>query len=209
MGKFNTSRNPQPHKRYKKNLPYKEFSQQTIEMMWRSEIWGSGNIGKERAMGILPGNYCKGASVQLGSVTQPCLTLQPHRLQHARPPCPLPTPGIYPNSSPLSHWCHPATSSSVIPFSSCPQSLPASGSFQISQLFVSGGQSTGVSASSSVLSMSAQDWRPLGWTVWISLQSKGLSGVFSNTTVQKHQFFRAQLSLQPNFHIHTWLLEKT
>ena len=85
MGKFNTSRNPQQHKRYKKNLPYKEFSQQTIEMMWRSEIWGSGNIGKERAMGILPGNYCKGASVQLGSVTQPCLTLQPHGLQHATP----------------------------------------------------------------------------------------------------------------------------
>ena len=106
-------------------------------------------------------------------------------------------------------WCHPTISSSVIPFSSCPQSFPASGSFQISQLFASGGQSIGVSASTSVLPMNTPDWSPLGWTGWISFQSKGLSRVFSNTTVQKHQFFGAQLSSQSNSHIHTWPLEKT
>ena len=122
-------------------------------------------------------------------------SLQPHEPQHARPPCPSPTPGVYPNSSPLSWWCHTTISSSVIPFSSCPQSFPASGSFPMSQLFPSGGQSIGVSASISVLSMNTQDWSPLGWTGWISLESKGLSRVFSNTTVQKHQFFGAQLSL--------------
>ena len=130
-------------------------------------------------------------------------SLRPHESQHTRPPCPSPTPGVYPNSSPLSRWCHPAISSSVIPFSSCPQSFPASGSFQMSQLFASGGQSTGASASTSVLPMNTQDWSPLGWTRWISLQSKGLSRVFSNTTVQKHQFFGAQPSLQSNSHIHT------
>ena len=122
-------------------------------------------------------------------------SLPPHELQHARPPCPSPTPGVYSNSCPLSRWCHPAISSSVIPFSSCPQSLPASESFPMSQLFTSGGQSTGVSASASVLPMNIQDWFPLGWTGWISLQSKGLSRFFSSTTVQKHQFFGAQLSL--------------
>ena len=121
-------------------------------------------------------------------------SLWPHESQHARPPCPSPTPRVYPNSCPLSWWCHPAISSSVIPFS-CPQSLPASGSFPMSQLFASGGQSLGVSASTSVLPMNTQDWSPLGWTGWIPLQSKGLSRVFSNTTVQKHQFFGAQLSL--------------
>ena len=121
--------------------------------------------------------------------------LQPNEPQHARPPCPSPTPGVHPNSSPLSWWCHPSISSSVVHFSSCPQSLPASGSFQMSQLFTSGGQSTGVAASTSVLPMNTQDWYLLGWTGWISLQSKGLSRVFSNTTVQKHQFFSAQLSL--------------
>ena len=110
-------------------------------------------------------------------------SLQPHDLQHARPPCPSPTAGVYPNSCPLSRWCHTTISSSVVPFSSCPQSFPASGSFQMSQLFASGGQSIGVSASSSVLPMTTQDWSPLGWTGWISLQSKGLSRVFSNTTV--------------------------
>ena len=110
-------------------------------------------------------------------------------------PCPSPTPGVHPNSCPVSRWCHPTISSSVIPLSSCPQSLPASGSFQMSQLFASGGQSIGVSASTSVLPTNTQDWSPLGWTDWISLQSKGLSRVFSNTTVQKHQFFGAQLSL--------------
>ena len=119
-----------------------------------------------------------------------------------------PTPGVYPNSSPLSRWCHPTISSSVVHFSSCPQSIQASGSFQMSQFFASGGQSTGVSASTSVLPMNIQDWSPLGWTDWISCKSKGLSRVFSNTTVEKHQFFGAQPSSQSNFHIHTWPLEK-
>ena len=121
-------------------------------------------------------------------------TLQPHGPQHTRPPCPSPTPGVYPNSCPLSRWWHPTFSSSVVPFSSCPQSFPASGSFQMSQLFTSCGQSIGVSASISVLPVNTQDWS-LGWTGWTSLQSKGLSRVFSNTTVQKHQFFGSQLSL--------------
>ena len=136
-------------------------------------------------------------------------SLWPHELQHARPPCPSPTPGVHPNPCPLSRWCYPTISSSVIAFSSWPQSFPASGSFPISQLFASGGQSIGVSASSSVLPMNTQDWSFLGWTGWISLQSKGLSRVFSNTTVQKHQFFGAQLSSQSNSHIHTWPLKKT
>ena len=134
-------------------------------------------------------------------------SVQPHGLQHTRPLCPSPTPGVYPNSCPLSRWCHPTISSSIIPFS-CPQSFPASGSFQMSHLFTSGGQNTEVSASASVLSMNTQDWYPLGWTGWISLQSNGLSKVFSNATVQKHQFFSTQLSSQSNSHIHTWLLEK-
>ena len=189
-------------------------------------------------------------------------SLQPHESQHARPPCPSPSPGVHPSSCPSSGWCHLAISSSVIPFSSCPQSLPASGSFPMSQLFTWGGQSTGVSASASVFPMNTQDWSPLEWTGWISLQSKGLSRVFSNTivqkhqfftsggqsigisaltsvlpmntqdwsplgwtgwislqseglarvfpntTVQKHQFFSTQLSSQSNSHIHTWPLEK-
>ena len=131
-------------------------------------------------------------------------SLRPHEPQHARSPCPSPTAGVYPN--PLSQWRHPTISSSVVPFSSCPQSFPASGSFQMIQLLTSGGQSIGVSTS--VLPINTQDWSPLGWTGWISLQSKGLSRVFSNTTVQKHQFLGAQLSLQSNSHIHPWLLEK-
>ena len=135
-------------------------------------------------------------------------SLRPHESQHARPPCPPPTPGVHSNSSPSSRWCHPAISSSVVPFSSCPQSLPASGSFPMSQLFTWGGQSTGVSALAPVLPMNTQDWSPLEWTGWISLWSKGLSRVFSNTTVQKHQFFSAQLSSQSNSYIHTWPLEK-
>ena len=135
-------------------------------------------------------------------------SLWPHESQHARPPCPSPTPRFHLNSCPLSQWCHPAISSPVVPFSCCPQSLPASESFPISQLFAWGGQSTGVSASASFLPKNSQDWSPLGWTGWISLQSKGLSRVFSNTTVQKHQFFSTQLSLQSNSHIHTWPLEK-
>ena len=135
-------------------------------------------------------------------------SLRPHELQHARPPCPSPTPGVHSDSRPSSQWCQPAISSSDVPFSSCPQSLPASGSFPMSQLFAWGGQSIGVSALASGLPMNTQDWSPLGWTGLISLQSKGLSGVFSNTTVQKHQFFGTQLSSQSSSHIHTWPLEK-
>ena len=133
---------------------------------------------------------------------------QPHESQHARSPCPSPTLRVHSNSCPLSWWCHPAISSSVIPFSSCPQSLPASGSFPMSQLFTWGGQSIGVSALASVLPINTQNWFPLEWTGWISLQSKGLSRVFSNTTVQKHQFFSTQLSSQSNSHIHTRPLAK-
>ena len=117
-----------------------------------------------------------------------------HESQHARPPCPSLTPGVHSNSRPSGRWCHPAISCSVVPFSSCPQSLPASESFPMSQLFAWGGQSIGVSALASVLPMNTQDWSPSGWTGWTSLQSKGRSRVFSNTTVQKHQFFGAQLS---------------
>ena len=136
-------------------------------------------------------------SVQFSSVAQSCPTLcnPMNCMQHARPPSPPPTPGVYPNAYLLSQWCHPTISSSVFPFSSCPQSFPASGSFQMSQLFVSSGWSIGVSASTLVLPRNTQDWSPLGWTGWISLQSKGLSRVFSNITVQKHQFFSPQLSL--------------
>ena len=153
-------------------------------------------------------------------------SLRPHGLQHARPPCPSPTSGVYSNSCPLSRWCHPAISSSVVPFSSCPQSFPASGSFQMSQFFTSGGQNISVSASASVLPMNTQDWSPLEWTDWISLQSKGLSRVISNTTVQKHHSPRDSQESSPtpqcksinssvlsflhksNSHIHTWPLEK-
>ena len=125
-------------------------------------------------------------------------SLWPYESQHDRPSCPSQTPGVYSTSCPLSWWCHPIISSSVVPFSSCPQSLQASGSFPMNQLFTWGGQSIGISASASVLPMNTQDWSALGWTGWISLQSKGLSRVFSNTTVQKHQFFGAQLSSQSN-----------
>ena len=135
-------------------------------------------------------------------------SLQPHELQYARPPCPVTTPWVYPNSCPSNRWGHPDISSSIIPFSSCPQSLPASESFPMSKLFAGGGQSTGVSALASFLPKNIQGWSPSEWTGWISLQSKGLSRIFCNTTVQKHQFFGAQLSLQSNSHIHTWLLEK-
>jgi len=135
-------------------------------------------------------------------------SLWPHEPQHARPPCPSPTPTAYSNSCPLSRWCHPTISSSVIPFSSRLQSFPASGSFPVSQFFASGDQSIGASALASVLPMNIQAWFSLGLTGLISLQSKGLSRVFSNTTVQKHQLFRAQLSLWSNSHIHTWPLEK-
>ena len=145
------------------------------------------------------------------SVAQLCLkTLWPHGLQHARLPCSSPTPGACSHSCPWSWWCHPTISSSVIPFSSCLQSFPAWGCFPMTQLFASDGQNTGALASASVLPKNIQDWFPLGWTGWMSFQSKGLSKVFSDTTVQKHQFFCAQLSLQSNIHIHIhiWLLEK-
>ena len=124
-------------------------------------------------------------------------TLGPHELQHARPPCLSPTPGVYLNSCPLSWWCHSTISSSIFPFSSCPQSFPASGSFQMSQLFTSDGQSIGVLTSTSVLPVNFQDLSPVGWTGWISLQSKGLSRVFSDTTVQKNQFFTLSLLYGP------------
>ena len=132
----------------------------------------------------------------------------PHGLQHTRPPCPSPAPGVYSNSCPLSWWCHPTISSSVVAFSSCLQSFPASESFPTSQLFAWGGQSTGVSALASFLPKKSQGWSPSEWTGGISLQSKGLSRVFSNTTVQKHQLFSTQPSSQSNFHIHTWPQEK-
>ena len=144
--------------------------------------------------------YFTKCSIQFSSVHFSCSvmsdSLRPHGPQHSRPPCPSSTPRVYSNSSPLSRWCHPTISSSAVPFSSCPQSFPASGSFQMSQLFASHGQTTGVLASASVLPMNTQDWFPLGWTGWISLQSlKGLSRVFSNTTVQNHQFFGPQTSI--------------
>jgi len=135
-------------------------------------------------------------------------SLRPHESQQARPPCPSPTPGVHSDSRPSSQWCHLAISSSGVPFSSCPQPLPASESFPMSQLFAWGGQSIGVSALASFLPKKSQGWCPSEWTGWISLQSKGLSRVFSNTTVQKQQFFRAQPSWQSNSHIHTWPQEK-
>ena len=135
-------------------------------------------------------------------------SLRPHELQHTRPPCPSPTPGVHPNSCPSSWWCHPAISSSVVPFSSCLQSLPASEYFPMSQLFTWGGQSTGVSALAPFLPKNSQGWSSLEWTGWISLQSKGLARVFSNTTIQKHQFFSAQLSSQSNSHIHNFKLKR-
>ena len=135
-------------------------------------------------------------------------SLRPHESQRARPPCPSPTPRVHSDSRPSSQWCHSAISSSVVLFSSCPQSLPTSESFPMSQLFAWGGQSTGVSALASFLLKKSQGWSPSEWTDWISLQSKGLSRVFSNTTVQKHQFFGTQPSSQSNSHIHTWPQEK-
>ena len=154
--------------------------------------------------------YTSVSSVQFSQFSRLVVSdsLRPHESQHARPPCPSPTPSVHSDSRPSSQWCHPAISSSVVPFSSCPQSFTAWGSFQMSKLFASGSQSIRVSASTSVLPMNIQDWPPLGWTGWISLQSKGLSRVFSSTTVQKHQFFGAQISSQSNSHIHTWPLEK-
>ena len=157
-------------------------------------------------------NVAKTTSVQFSSVHSSGSvvsdSLWPHESQHARPPCPSPTPGVHSDSRPSSSWCHPAISSSVIPFSSCPQSLLASKSCPMSQLFTWGGWSTGVPALASFLPKKSQGWSPSEWTGWISLQSKGLSRVFSDTTVQKHQFFGAQPSSQSNSHIHTWPQEK-
>ena len=161
-----------------------------------SSFWESKMKGKENE-----------SSIQFSrSVVSDCL--RPHELQHARPPCPSPTPRVHSNSRPSSRWCHSAISSPVVPFSSCPQSLPASESFPMSQHFTWGGQSTRVSALASFLPKNTQDWSPLEWTGWISLQSKGLSRVFSNATVQKHQFFSAELSSQSSSHNHTWPQEK-
>ena len=151
--------------------------------------------------------HYKSTSVQF-SLSVMSDSLQPHGLQHSRLPCPSPTPRACSNSCPSSWWCHPTISFSVIPFSCSLQSSPASGSCQMSQFFTSGGQSIGVSATASVRTINIQHWFPLRWTGWISLQPKGLSRIFSNTTVQKHQFFGAQPSSQSNSHIHTWLLEK-
>ena len=170
--------------------------------------WSEWNFLREKSNNshsrILYSVHFQFSSVQLLS----CLTLC-DPMDHSMPDLHLSEiPGVYSNSCPLSRWCHPTISSSVIPFSSCPQSLPASGSFPMSQLFASVGKSTGVTASASVLPMNTQDWSPLGWTGWISLQSKGLSRIFPNTKVQKYQLFCAQLSSQSNSHIHTWPLEK-
>ena len=152
---------------------------------------------------LLPKQYFAHSSVHFSHSIM-SNSLWPHEQEHASHPRPSPTPGVYPNSHSLSQWCHPTISSSAVPFSSCPQSFPASGSFQMSQLFISGGQSIGVSASTSVLPMDTQDWSLLGWTGWISLQSKGLSRVFSNTTVQKHQLFSAQLYVPTLLSIHDY-----
>ena len=153
----------------------------------------------------LRGNICISVQFSRSVVSN---SLRPHESKHARPPCPSPTPGVHSDSCPLSQWCHPAISSSVVPFSSCPQCLPASESFPMSQLFPWSGQSTGVSASASFPPKKSQGWSPIEWTGWISLQSKGLSRIFSNTTVQKHRFLGAQPSSQSNSHIHTWPQEK-
>ena len=161
---------------------------------------------KRRKLPYMSLFFAMGVIFLFSSVQFSCLvmsnSLQPHETQHARPPCPSPTPRVYPNPCPLSRWCHPTILSSVVPFSSCPQSFPASGSFPMSQLFASGGQSIGVSASTSVLPMNTQGWSPLGWTGWISLQSKGLARVFSNNTVQKHQFFGAHSPTFTSIHDH-------
>ena len=149
---------------------------------------------------------------QLSSVKFSCSVVfdsfRPHESQHTRPPCPSSTPKVHSDSLPSSPWCHPAISTSLVPFSSCPLSFQATESFPMSELFAWTGQSSGVSALASFLPKNTQDWSPLEWTGWISLQSKGFSRVFSNTTVQKHQFFGTQLSSQSNSHIHTWQLEK-
>ena len=174
-------------------------------MIWMSVKYLEINTSKTKLLVFCHCSYLSSVQFSHSVVSD---SLWPHESQHARPPCPSPSPGVHTNSRPSSRWCHPAISSSVVPFSSCPQSLPASESFTMSQLFACSGQSTGVSALSSFLPKKSQGWSPSEWTGWISLQSKGLSNVFSNTTIQKHQFFRAQPSSQSNSHIHTWPLEK-
>ena len=154
------------------------------------------------------GNHLKFCKLSACSAAQSCLTLWPHGLQHARLPCPSPTPGACSNSCPSSQWCYPTISSSVVPFSSLLQYFPASRSFPMSQFFASDSQSIGASASASILPMSIHGWLPLGLTGLISLLSKGLSRVFFSTTFWKHQFFSLQLTLWSNSHIHTWLLER-
>ena len=187
---------------------------QWFSILWWAQLWSDWCLNpaslRMSVLSNLPVNICMWdltISVQF-SCSVVSDSLQPHESQHARPPCPSPTAGVYPNSCPSSRWCHPAISSSVVPFSSCPQSLPASESFPMTQFFAWGGQSTGVSALASFLPMNTQGWSPSEWTGWISLQSKGLSRVFSNITVQKHQFFGTQPFLLSGSHIHTRLLEK-
>ena len=167
-----------------------------LTLPFYTRFWSPPLLNVKMHLGIYPGInsvpplLCKSAisSVQF-SHSVVSNSLWPHEPQHARPPCPSPTPGVYPNSCPSSRWCHPTISSSVVPFSSCPQSFPASGSFQMSQLFASGGQSIGVSASASALPMNTQGWPPLRWTGWISLQSKGLSRVFSRRHINLQKYF--------------------
>ena len=190
----------------------KTGSQSNLSLPGRTWLYPSqGSLHRH----MIPGNrahpcpptcYCQEWSCC--SVTMSCPTLRAHALQHTRLPWPSASPRVYSNSCPLSQWCHPTISSSVVPYSSCPLSFSASGSFPMSWLFASGGQSIGASTPASVLPMNTQGWFPLGWTGLISLLSKGLSRVFSNTIVQKHQFFSAQPSFWSNSHIHTWLLEK-
>ena len=169
--------------------------------LWRRHTYSQHVLIHEKELNITDHEF---SSVQMLSCVQ---LLRPNEPQHVRPPCPSPTPRVHPNWCP-SWWCHPIIWFPVIPFSSCPQSFPASGFFPMSQLFASGEQSIGVSASTSVFPMNTQDWSPLGRTGWISFQSKGPSRVFSNTTVQKHQFFGTQLSSQSNSYTHAWLLKK-
>ena len=176
------------------------------EKIWG--VWNTKYVSKVKSYIDLAWESTVGRSSVQFSFSVMSDSLWPRGLQHARPPCPSPTPGVYSNSCPLSRLCPLTISSSDIPFYTCLQSFPASGSIQMSQFFASGGQSIGTSALAPVLPMNIQDWSPLGWTGLISLQSKGLPRVFSNSTVQKHQFFGIQPSLWSNSHIHTWLLEK-
>ena len=180
---------PNKEKLKQGGVPNPRATQQVVRVRFRmyfKQLQISTHSGLKSKHNILFSSVQSLSCVQLFAIHEP---------QHARPPCPSPTARVYPNSCPLTRWCHPTISSSVVPFSSCPQSFPTSGFFPMSQLFPSGGQGIGASASTSVFPMNTQDWSPLGWTGWISLQSKGLSRVFSNTTVQKHQFLSAQLSL--------------